>query len=149
MFRGNHQAKVDEKGRLKIPAAFKSLLDAASVTQYFITSTNGKSAEIYPLPEWEKIEQKLTKVSSLDPAVEQYLNVVNFYGHQVEIDSQGRVLLPQILRSKAKLDAEVSVMGKVTFIDVHNAESFEKQQMPPNGEISLEAKQKVAAILNG
>ncbi|HTA80092.1 MAG TPA: division/cell wall cluster transcriptional repressor MraZ [Terracidiphilus sp.] len=149
MFRGNHQAKVDEKGRLKIPAAFKSLLDAASVTQYFITSTNGKSAEIYPLPEWEKIEQKLTKVSSLDPAVEQYLNVVNFYGHQVEIDSQGRVLLPQILRSKAKLDAEVNVMGKVTFIDVHNAESFEKQQMPPNGEISLEAKQKVAAILNG
>ena len=120
-----------------------------SVTQYFITSTNGKSAEIYPLPEWEKIEQKLTKVSSLDPAVEQYLNVVNFYGHQVEIDSQGRVLLPQILRSKAKLDAEVNVMGKVTFIDVHNAESFEKQQMPPNGEISLEAKQKVAAILNG
>ena len=149
MFRGNHQAKVDEKGRLKIPAAFKSLLDAASVTQYFITSTNGKSAEIYPLPEWEKIEQKLTKVSFLDPAVEQYLNVVNFYGHQVEIDSQGRVLLPQILRSKAKLDAEVNVMGKVTFIDVHNAESFEKQQMPPNGEISLEAKQKVAAILNG
>ena len=149
MFRGNHQAKVDEKGRLKIPAAFKSLLDAASVTQYFITSTNGKSAEIYPLPEWEKIEQKLTKVSSLDPAVEQYLNVVNFYGHQVEIDSQGRVLLPQILRSKAKLDAEVNVMGKVTFSDVHNAESFEKQQMPPNGEISLEAKQKVAAILNG
>jgi MraZ protein len=67
----------------------------------------------------------------------------------VEIDSQGRVLLPQILRSKAKLDAEVNVMGKVTFIDVHNAESFEKQQMPPNGEISLEAKQKVAAILNG
>ena len=148
MFRGNHQAKVDEKGRLKIPSAFKSLLDAANVTQYFITSTNGKSAEIYPLPEWEKIEQKLTKVSSLDPAVEQYLNVVNFYGHQVEIDSQGRVLLPQILRSKAKLDAEVNVMGKLTFIDVHNAESFMKEQMV-NGEVSLEAKQKVATILNG
>lgn len=147
MFRGNHQAKVDEKGRLKIPSAFKSLLDAASVTQYFITSTNGKSAEIYPLPEWEKIEQKLMKVSALDPAVEQYLNVVNFYGQQVEIDSQGRVLLPQILRSKARLDAEVNVMGKLTFIDVHNAESFEKEQML-NGEVSLEAKQKVAAILN-
>jgi MraZ protein len=148
MFRGTHQAKVDEKGRLKIPSAFKSLLDAANVTQYFITSTNGKSAEIYPLPEWEKIEQKLMKVSALDPAVEQYLNVVNYYGQQVEIDSQGRVLLPQILRSKAKLDAEVNVMGKLTFIDVHNAESFMKEQMV-NGEVSLEAKQKVATILNG
>jgi MraZ protein len=144
MFRGTHQAKVDEKGRLKIPSAFKSQLDAANVTQYFITSTNGKSAEIYPLQEWEKIEQKLMKVSALDPAVEQYLNVVNYYGQQVEIDSQGRVLLPQILRNKAKLDAEVSVMGKLTFLDVHNSESFEKQ----HGEVSLEAKQKVALILN-
>jgi MraZ protein len=148
MFRGTHQAKVDEKGRLKIPSAFKSLLDAANVTQYFITSTNGKSAEIYPLPEWEKIEQKLLKVSALDPAVEQYLNVVNYYGQQVEIDSQGRVLLPQVLRNKAKLDAEVNVMGKLTFLDVHNAESFLKEQMQ-NGEVSLEAKQKVATILNG
>jgi MraZ protein len=148
MFRGNHQAKVDEKGRLKIPSAFKSLLDAANVTQYFITSTNGKSAEIYPLQEWEKIEQKLMKSSALDPAVEQYLNVVNYYGQQVEIDSQGRVLLPQVLRTKAKLDAEVNVMGKLTFLDVHNADSFVKEQMH-NGEVSPEAKLKVAAILVG
>jgi len=53
MFRGNHPAKVDEKGRLKVPAAFKQLLDAASVTQFYITSVDGKSAEIWPLPEWE------------------------------------------------------------------------------------------------
>ena len=58
MYRGNHPAKVDEKGRLKVPSAFKALLDAASVTQFFVTSTNGRSAEIWPLPEWEKVEQK-------------------------------------------------------------------------------------------
>ena len=148
MFRGNHQAKVDEKGRLKIPSAFKALLDADSITQYFITSADGKSAEIYPLPEWEKIEQKLMKVSALDPAVQQYLNVVNFYGQQVEIDSQGRVLLPHILRSKAKLDGEVNVMGKVKFIDVNNCDFFTTERMPSNGEISAETRQKVAAVLN-
>ena len=54
MFRGNHTAKIDEKGRLKLPSAFKQLLDAASVTQFYVTSSDGKSAEIWPLPEWEK-----------------------------------------------------------------------------------------------
>ena len=54
MFRGNHPAKVDEKGRLKVPAAFKQLLEAQNDTQFYITSQDGKSAEIWPLREWEK-----------------------------------------------------------------------------------------------
>jgi MraZ protein len=147
MYRGNHPAKVDEKGRLKVPSAFKALLDAASVTQFFVTSTNGKSAEIWPLPEWEKVEQKLLKVSALDPAVEQYLNLVNYYGQQVEMDSQGRILLPQLLRTKARLDAEVNVMGKLKFIEVHNQEIFAREQLPPEG-LSPENKQKVSNLLN-
>jgi MraZ protein len=148
MYRGNHPAKVDEKGRLKIPSAFKAVLDAASVTQFFITSPDGKSAQIWPLPEWEQVEQKLVKSSALDPAVEQYLNLVNYYGQQVEIDSQGRVLLPQLLRTKAQLDAEVNVMGKLTFIEVHNQETFAKEKLPPEG-ISPENRQKVVSLLNG
>ena len=61
-FRGNHPAKVDEEGRLKLPAPFKKLLDAPNVTQFYITSTDGKSAEIWPLPEWEKQEALLARV---------------------------------------------------------------------------------------
>ena len=147
MYRGNHPAKVDEKGRLKVPSAYKALLDAASVTQFFITSPDGKSAQIWPLPEWEKVEQRLMKTSALDPAVEQYLNVVNYYGQQVEMDSQGRVLLPQLLRTKAQLDAEVNVMGKLTFIDVHNQEIFAKEKLSPEG-LSAENQQKVARLLS-
>ena len=52
MFRGNHPAKVDEKGRLKLPSAFKQLTDAQNVTQFYITSLDGKSAQIWPLPAW-------------------------------------------------------------------------------------------------
>jgi MraZ protein len=147
MFRGNHPAKVDEKGRLKIPSAFKALLDAASVTQFFITSLDGESAQIWPLPEWEQLERRLVKNSAFDPAVEEYLNVVNYYGQQVEMDSQGRVLIPQLLRTNARLDAEVDVMGKLTCIDVHNKEVFAKK-LPPNG-VSREIKQKVAGMVSG
>ncbi len=147
MFRGNHPAKIDEKGRLKMPAAFKQQMDAQNVTQFFVTSTTGKRAEVYPMPEWEKKEQLLARTSDLDPAVEQYLNVVNYYGEQVEMDNQGRLLLPQILRGKAQLDAEVNVnvMGMGAFLAVYNQLLFE-QEMPVNG-LSEENRKRVAAIL--
>jgi MraZ protein len=145
MFRGSHEAKIDDKGRLKVPSAFKALMDAANVTQFFVTSTNGKWAEIWPLPEWEKVEQRLAKVSALDDAAEEFLNLVNYYGQQVEMDNQGRLLLPQILRNKAALDGEVTVMGKTKFLAVHNREAFEKA-LPPEG-MSAERKQRVSGYL--
>jgi len=126
MFRGNHPAKVDEKGRLKLPAAFKQLLDAQNVTQFYITSQDGKCAEIWPLPVWEKREALLARRSNLNGAVKKYLNMTSYYGQQVEIDNQGRVLLPQILRSKASLDADVTVFGKTTILEVHNRDNFER-----------------------
>ncbi|HTB95633.1 MAG TPA: hypothetical protein VK716_01375 [Terracidiphilus sp.] len=126
MFRGSHEAKIDEKGRLKLPSAFKALMDASNVTQFFVTSTNGKWAEIWPLPEWEKVEARLAKRSALDDAVEEFMNLVNYYGQQVEMDNQGRILLPQILRDKARLTAEVKVMGQIKFLAVHNREEVDK-----------------------
>jgi MraZ protein len=145
MFRGSQDAKVDEKGRLKVPSAFRALLDASGVTQFFVTSTNGKAAEIWPLPEWEKVEARLAKESSMDDAVEEYMDLVNFYGQQVEMDAQGRILLPQQLRSKARLDAEVKVMGRVKFLTVHNLEEFGKV-VPVEG-MAPERKARIAQIL--
>lgn len=146
MFRGNIPAKIDEKGRLKLPSGFKALMDAASVTVFFVTSTDGKSAEIWPLPEWEKVEARLAKYSSYDPAVRDFMNVVNYYGLQVEMDNQGRILLPQILRNKAKLDAEVTVMGQIKYLAVHNREVFESEA-PING-LSAERLNTVSGYMN-
>ena len=146
MFRGNHPAKVDEKGRLKLPAAFKQLLDAQNVTQFYITSVDGKSAEIWPLPEWEKREAQLAEYSTLDDAVQKYLNLTSYYGQQVEMDNQARLLLPQILRGTAKLDAEVAVFGMRIYLEVHNREVFE-QNLPAN-ELTAEDRKAMAAILS-
>ena len=145
MFRGNQPAKVDEKGRLKLPAAFKQLLDAQNVTQFYITSTDGKSAEIWPLPEWEKREAQLAEFSNMDDAVQKYLNLTSYYGQQVEMDNQARVLLPQILRGKARLDSDVAVFGKTTYLEVHNREMFE-QNLSAN-DMTAEDRKAVATIL--
>lgn len=144
MFRGNNPAKVDDKGRLKIPSAFKTLLDAANVTQFYITSTDGKSAEIWPLQEWEKKEKKLAQRSTMDKAVQKYLSLTSYYGQQVEMDSQSRVVLPQILRDRARLDAEVVVLGKLVYLDVQNEKAF--AQVVESSEMTDEERQAVADI---
>ena len=144
MFRGNHPAKVDEKGRLKLPAAFKQLLDARSVSHYYITSANGRAAEIWPLPEWEKREARLMEFGTLNPSVNRYLSQTSFYGQEAEIDSQGRVLLPQLLRGKAALDAEVAVLGKGSYLEVVNQANLEKQL--ETEEVTLEDYKVLAEI---
>jgi MraZ protein len=146
MFRGNHPAKVDEKGRLKLPSAFKQLLDEQKVTQFYITSVDGKSAEIWPLPEWEKREEQLAESSTLDDAVKKYLNLTSYYGQQAEVDSQSRLLLPQILRNAARLDAEVTVFGMRTYLEVHNREIFERNLAA--NELTPEDRKAMAAILS-
>jgi len=145
MFRGSYDAKITE-GRLKMPTDFEKLLRAAKIDQFYITSVDGKSAEIWPLPEWEKREAKLAEYSTLDDAVQKYLNLTSYYGQQVEMDNQARILLPQILRGTAKLDAEVAVFGKMNYLEVHNREIFE-QNLPAN-ELTVEDRKAVAAILS-
>jgi len=90
MFRGNHPAKVDEKGRLKLPAASSSFGRSERDPVSTSTSTDGRSAEIWPLPEWEKREAQLAGSSNLDDAVQKYLNLTSYYGQQVEMDNQAR-----------------------------------------------------------
>jgi len=147
MFRGNHPAKVDEKGRLKLPAAFKQIVDGQSVTQFYITSSDGAKAEIWPLPAWEKVEAKLAEFSIMNDAVEKYLSWTGYYGQQVEMDNQARVLLPQILRGAAKLDAEVVVMGKIDHLEVHNQAAFEASLT--SNSLTPEDRRSVGTILHG
>jgi MraZ protein len=107
---------------------------------------DGKSAEVWPLPEWEKREQQLMDFSTLDDAVQKYLDLTSYYGQQVEIDNQARVLLPQILRDSAKLDAEVTVFGKLLYLEVKNRELFEKNL--PAMEMTAEHRKAMATILS-
>jgi len=127
MFRGNHPTRVDEKGRLKVPAEFKRVIDEKYGQQYYITSLDGKVAQVYPFEEWERIEQKLAGLSSFNPTKKKFLDRTNYYGQQVEMDGQGRLLLPQLLRESGQIKGEVAVLGNLTFLTVRNLELFKKE----------------------
>ena len=116
--RGNCPAKVDEKGRLKIPAEYLEGLKEYG-TSFYITSTTGDAARIYPLKVWSEIEDKLaTQATSKEKR--KFLMRTSYFGQVAELDGQGRVLLPAVLRDKALLKGDVAVLGNLNYLVVMN-----------------------------
>jgi MraZ protein len=123
MLRGNIPAKVDEKGRLKIPAAFLEELKGYG-DQFYVTSETGDTARIYPMKVWGGIEEKLAKTSSYNRAKQKFLDRTNYYGQAVEIDGQDRILIPSVLREAALMKGDVDVLGQLTYLEVWNHTRF-------------------------
>lgn len=117
--RGNCPAKVDEKGRLKIPAVYLEDLKEHG-NELYITSRKGESAEIYPMKVWREIEEKLNKLPSSNKSKRKFLFHTSYYGQTVEIDGQGRVLLPAVLRDAAQTTGDVDVLGALDHLVVFN-----------------------------
>jgi MraZ protein len=113
MFRGTYEAKVDETGRLKLPADFKKLIVEKNYgPRFFITTRDGRSMEIWPMPEWEKEEEKKAALPEDNPAKLVWMEFVNGFGGVVEIDKQDRLMLPRKVRERFNLvNEEVDVTG--------------------------------------
>jgi len=126
MLRGNSLAKVDEKGRLKLPAAFRSVIEPTYGNEFFVTSLRGESARIYPMQVYAEIEEKILQASSVQPLVTKLRNSLNFFGQRALMDPQGRILIHPLLRDKADLSGEVAVLGQQNFLEVWNRSSFEE-----------------------
>lgn len=124
MLRGNSPAKIDDKGRLKIPNAFRAVIQEEHGREVFVTSLSGDSVRIYPMPVWLDIERKLAQAPSTHPARLKFLDRVNFYGQVAEFDHQGRVLIQTRVRESALMTGEVDVLGKYDFLEVWNHDRF-------------------------
>jgi transcriptional regulator MraZ len=124
VLRGNYAAKIDDKGRLKIPNAFRSLIEGQHGAELFVTSLTGEYVRIYPMTVWAALEEKLSRVPSTHPAREKFLDRVNYYGQAAEFDVQGRVLVHPRLRESAGMSGEVDVLGQYAYLDVWNHERF-------------------------
>lgn len=121
MFRGSYSAKIDDKGRLKIPNAFRALVeDHQGAASLYVTSLSGDSVRIYPMSVWLGVEQRLAKMPSTHPARLKFLDRVNYYGQVGEFDVQGRVVIPQRLRESAAMVGDVDVMGQMEYLEVWN-----------------------------
>jgi MraZ protein len=127
MLRGNALATVDEKGRLKLPAAFRAAIETKYGKEFFVTSLRGESVRVYPMQVWVRIEERLALGSSLNPPVMRFKNAVNYYGQCASMDGQGRVLIHPLLREKAGTQGEVAVLGQQEYLEVWNRAAFEER----------------------
>ena len=126
MLRGNYTARMDEKGRLKIPAHFRRKIEEKYDSSVYVTSLTGESVQIFPLKEWEIIEQKIALLPTTEIARRIYVTATSFYGQESEIDNQGRVLVHSLLRNKAEIYGDVSILGYLNHLDVWNQERIEQ-----------------------
>ena len=127
MFRGSAPTKIDEKGRLKVPTQFRRELEERHGPDVFITSIVGDSALIYPLRVWERIEERLASLPSTDRTRRRFLERVSYYGQPGRLDSQGRVMVPALLREGAAMTGEVVVSGRLDHLEVWNHERLRER----------------------
>src|SRR3972149_5544534 len=123
MLRGNYPARIDEKGRLKIPEAFRTVLEEKYGEEFCVTSLDGQYVRIYPMDEWVPIEEKLAG-ASFNKTRRKFLDRANYYGQVVTWDKQGRILIPAVLREAAEMKGDVAVLGNLTYLAVWNNERF-------------------------
>ena len=119
MLRGRIPAKIDDKGRLKVPSAFRAHIEEKFGSAVYLTSLspNGEFVRLYPLPVWEDIEGKLRALPTMHPSRRAFEMTTSYWGQEAEIDSQGRILVPPALRDAAGLAADVAIVGMQTCLD--------------------------------
>ena len=127
MLRGNLYAKIADKGRLKIPTAFRALIAETYGEALYVTSVTGASVRIYPMAVWVGIEEKLAKVPSTHPSRVRFFDRVNYFGQPAEFDKQGRVSIHGRLRESAQMLGDVDVFGQYDHLEIWNHERFSRR----------------------
>lgn len=113
MFRGASVISLDAKGRLAMPARYRERLQDECAGQMITTvDTSDRCLLLYPLSEWEVIEEKLQRLSSFNPANRRVQRALLGYASETSLDSNGRMLLPTVLRDYAKLDKRIVLVGQ-------------------------------------
>ena len=129
LFLGSHSVKVDDKGRLKLPSLVKDRLaeqygkDAAC----FVTSLNGQMVLIYPVAEWQRIEEALAQGPQFDKVKGKFLFQAHRYGGEAGVDEQGRVLIPAKLRESAGMKGEVTLFWQSNHIAVYSQARYDAE----------------------
>ena len=125
MFRGSAPTKIDEKGRLKVPTAFRRQLEERYGREVFVTSILGDSVLLYPLSVWEEIEDRLAALPSTDRTKQRFLERVSYYGQQGQLDGQGRIVIPPLLRESAQMVGDVVVSTRLDHLEIWNLERLQ------------------------
>jgi MraZ protein len=126
MFRGLSSAQIDSKGRITVPANYRTLMvEEASGSLVVTIDTESRCLLLYPFPAWQVIEEKLESLPSFQPAARRIQRLLLGHATELELDRQGRILLPTPLRDYAELDKTVMLVGQGKKIEIWSESLWE------------------------
>jgi MraZ protein len=126
MFRGINSVVLDAKGRVKLPVRYRQLLPTDKTPELVVTiDTESPCLLLYPIREWELIEEKLQALPSFNPAARRIQRLLIGHATDLELDNTGRILLPSLLRSYANLEKEIRLVGQGKKIELWSAREWD------------------------
>jgi transcriptional regulator MraZ len=129
VFRGFNKISIDNKGRLAVPSRYRELISVQAENSLVITlNPLDRSLWLYPLPEWDVIEDKLASLSDFDKQSRRTKQMMRGYATDCQLDSQGRILLPKELRSYADLTKQAVILGQGNKFEIWNEKAWEAQR---------------------
>ncbi|CAG9425534.1 division/cell wall cluster transcriptional repressor MraZ [Providencia sp. PROV188] len=128
MFRGATLVNLDSKGRLTVPTRYRGMLSEESKGQMVCTiDLHQPCLLLYTLPEWEIIEEKLSKLSTMNPAERRVQRLLLGHASECQIDNAGRLLLASTLRQHAGLTKEVMLVGQINKFEIWDEQMWYQQ----------------------
>ena len=128
MFRGVQYINLDAKGRMAVPARQREQLSVICDGQLVMTvDTQSSCLALYPLPEWERIEGDVQALPALNPAVKRFQRLVLGYASDLQLDGNGRVLVPSALREYAQLEKRAVLVGQGNKWELWSEELWQKE----------------------
>ncbi|ORM70565.1 division/cell wall cluster transcriptional repressor MraZ [Pantoea rwandensis] len=128
MFRGATLVNLDGKGRLAVPTRYRELLVAESQGQMVCTiDLHQPCLLLYTLPEWEIIEKKLARLSSMNPNERRVQRLLLGHASECQMDNAGRLLLANTLRQHASLTKEVMLVGQFNKFELWDEQTWYQQ----------------------
>jgi MraZ protein len=112
MFRGINAINLDEKGRLAIPKRYREVLHQDEGQLITTIDTEASCLLLYPLKDWEEIEHKVEALPSFNPATRRVQRLLIGHASETELDNQGRILIPTLLREYAGLEKHIILVGQ-------------------------------------
>lgn len=127
MFRGRYEHTMTDKGRLSIPVKFRDVCRDKYGDDTFVVTNFDKCLVAYPLKEWNEIERKVSELPQFKEEVVSFLRYLMGSAVDCPLDSQGRVLIPQSLRSHAGIGRDVIMVGMLTRFEIWAKEIWQQE----------------------
>jgi MraZ protein len=128
MFRGSFEHNVDSKGRVSVPSKFRDIIAERYEGKLVLSIDLDRCVTVYPLEEWERVEEKIRSVPQMQKEVKDYMRFVFSAATECELDRQGRILIPPALRERAGISKSVVVVGIINKIEVWDRATWDARR---------------------